>query len=74
MSDHKDIAEMAPVRHGKWTSFIDVPCGFYATCSVCGKEHLFSVYDKQFRFCPFCGAMMDEGQERRCENVQYLHG
>ena len=32
MSDRKDIVEMSPVRHGKCTSFIDVPCGYYASC------------------------------------------
>ena len=46
-----------PARHGKWeTSRPDAPMfGFYY-CSLCGRKRT----SPQDRYCPNCGARMDE--------------
>jgi DNA-directed RNA polymerase subunit RPC12/RpoP len=50
-----------PVRHGKW---IHRGCGIFA-CSKCGKDVGLNVYtgekaSETFKWCPHCGARMDE--------------
>ena len=60
--DHEEPAvDAVPVRHGKW---IHRGCGIFA-CSKCGKDVGLNVYtgekaSERFRFCPNCGARMDE--------------
>ena len=52
--------DAVPVRHGKWeNSRPDAPMfGFYY-CSLCGRKRT----SPQDRYCPNCGARMDERKE-----------
>ena len=43
------IADVAPVRHGRWDSDMSG-----AWCSVCGEYS-----EGEYRYCPNCGARMD---------------
>lgn len=52
-------ADVAPVVHGHWTT----ECYNIPICSICGTYVSKDVYNsKDFtpRFCPHCGAKMDE--------------
>lgn len=55
--DEMQPVEAVPVRHGKWeNSRPDAPMfGFYY-CSLCGRKRT----SPQDRYCPNCGARMDE--------------
>lgn len=61
-TDGKDRMELAPVRHGHWIN------GCYTApimpetdvCSECGLR---LVYGLNFKYCPFCGSIMDEVSE-----------
>ena len=50
-------ADVAPVRHGQWG--VD---GVYVICSVCNRITLSPIVKMlpAFKFCPNCGAKMDE--------------
>lgn len=52
-------ADVAPVRHGRW----DVD-GVYVVCSVCNSLTLSPIVKQlpTFKYCPNCGARMDEGK------------
>ena len=52
-------ADVAPVVHGHWEEGSDDGIWWtYLKCSVCEGEG----YDN-FRFCPHCGAKMDESED-----------
>lgn len=70
--EHAEAEDVAPVIHGEWLDF----CGNFETaeCSVCGERFevsfngeangaLFSGFKKEYRYCPYCGAKMDEVDE-----------
>lgn len=48
-------ADVAPVVHGRWGSN-GIPDSMLSACSVCG----FGCGAYSFRYCPNCGARMDE--------------
>ena len=51
-------ADVVPVIHGKWIEKIDPwDRQHIGKCSECGKSYRDYMY---FRFCPNCGAKMDE--------------
>ena len=52
------IADVAPVRHGRWMCHGD--CGV-TECSVCGWS--IEEYVGDYAYCPNCGAKMDGGAE-----------
>ena len=56
-------ADVAPVRHGRWIdAYPDIetnPMFMYGICSECGFEQGLSKY---LKYCPDCGAKMDEGE------------
>ena len=55
-------ADVAPVRHGKWTS-IGYDCGENEyQCSECRRTEWRESAD-DMKFCMFCGAMMDGGAD-----------
>lgn len=58
-SDLEDmpLADVVPVRHGKWTHKPDVYGVVY--CSECNYE----LHANSTSFCPNCGARMDGGKE-----------
>ncbi len=60
-------ADVAPVVHGRWiitkefNSIVDMAVSKY-TCSACGEYRLSAVTLSQAtKYCPNCGARMDEG-------------
>lgn len=56
------IVDVAPVRHGKWTS-IGYDCGENEyQCSECHRTEWRESAD-DMKFCMFCGAMMDGGTD-----------
>ena len=66
-----DAADVAPVRHGRWTE-TEQPCGWCevacAECSECGEDFVLGEYSMDdlrslFRYCPNCGARMDGGAD-----------
>lgn len=63
----EESADVAPVVHGKWLNFYgDFTC---AECSKCGaiydvvdvkpSREIFGEFEKEYKFCPNCGAKMD---------------
>ena len=52
------VADVAPVRHGRWKCHGD--CGV-AECSACGWS--IEEYVGDYAYCPNCGAKMDEVSE-----------
>ena len=64
--DGKTIADVAEVRHGEWIEWYP-PKEYIITgeellycCSHCDAKYL----DVEgYRYCPFCGALMDGGKE-----------
>ena len=57
MQDCK-VADVAPIVHGHWI-LVNPPVSLidWEECSVCGYENF---YFSRFKFCPNCGAKMDE--------------
>lgn len=45
-----------PVKHGHWKAWYHGDCNFTYSCSNCGIGNSFD----RTRFCPHCGAKMDE--------------
>lgn len=64
--DRLPAADVAPVRHGRWTESEDE---YYylsiAACSECHEEWCFETEEDvellNYRYCPNCGAKMDGG-------------
>ena len=56
-------ADAAPVVHGHWIS-VNPPkkCVDWLECSECGYKNF---YFCKFKFCPICGAKMDE-EDNHC--------
>lgn len=53
LGDEYDLADVAPVRHGRWKNGGN---GLYDTCTACGKEIYLAI---PMNYCPECGALMD---------------
>ena len=51
--------DAVPVVHGRWIENEGLP---YCTCSVCGGNYWFGLYET-LKYCPECGARMDGGEE-----------
>ena len=56
--DEQPTVDAVPVRHGKW---ITKSTGgeFFDCCSECGYVE----WDAPNKYCPNCGARMDDGKE-----------
>ena len=55
-------ADVAPVRHGRWIK-VGYACGETEwKCSAC-KETEWRTSASRLKYCPFCGAKMDENAE-----------
>lgn len=67
MIDNAPTIDAVPVRHGKWIYGEDrvAMCDGYR-CSNCGYfvpwdyQHKFISYIEEYKYCPNCGARMDE--------------
>lgn len=53
--------EAEPIRHGHWVNGFNSPL----KCSSCGIVNRANeiTLRTDFKFCPYCGAKMDEGRE-----------
>ena len=61
--DKIPAADVAPVVHGHWTT----ECYNIPICSICGTYVSKDVYNSEDftpKFCPNCGAKMDEEMKR----------
>ena len=54
--DPLPAADVAPVRHGSWSSN-----GIALVCSECGRA--FGIVQMFAHYCPWCGARMDKEGE-----------
>ena len=54
-------ADVAPVRHGRWTEQEKYTFGTMYDCSICGNRILDNGHS--WNYCPNCGAKMDEVSE-----------
>lgn len=52
------IADVAPVRHGRWVPFHSEVAGDIQYCSACEIG-----FDAKTDYCPHCGAKMQKGVE-----------
>ena len=74
--ENQPAADVAPVVHGGWIPLLESeisgwnpefagkdPIGGYM-CSVCKEEAIYDCNDEFVlsKFCPYCGAKMDEGK------------
>lgn len=61
------VADVEPVRHGRWELYgndDDISASYF--CSLCGwnvDEDEYLDHFSHFRYCPNCGAKMDEVSE-----------
>ena len=56
---YMDVADVAPVRHGRWEEASD---GDGIVCPFCRTDFCTIIYDTEyFNYCPNCGAKMDGG-------------
>ena len=57
--------EAEPVKHGKW-DLVEGDCSILARCSVCGRNVVGGISwdlkgnEYRYKYCPNCGAKMDE--------------
>lgn len=59
--DDIPTADVAPVVHGQWI-LRHIGAGHYWECSVCHTNPCIYVTEHT-KFCPNCGARMDEGED-----------
>lgn len=66
--DKMPVADVAPVRHGRWADHREqdgawscTACGEEVTICSCGKDKTW-----EFPYCPNCGAKMDGEADDEC--------
>ena len=52
------VANVAPVRHGRWIEKDKYTFGTFYDCSICDNRSLDNGHS--WNYCPNCGAKMDE--------------
>ena len=58
------IGKLEPVRHGRWIQNKTIPA--YYHCSICRATHKMHASCNKYvmlRYCPYCGAKMDEKED-----------
>lgn len=60
--DEAPTIESEPVKHGRWEEHICFDDGFWI-CSNCKFVSQATAAPKLYRYCPNCGAKMDEEDE-----------
>lgn len=59
--DRRTAADVAPVVHGHWVRFKESDaCYVHMRCSACSAYWSDPSHADYFRYCPNCGAKMDE--------------
>ena len=59
----EEIKDFEPIRHGHWMSYEFATDNRWRKCSVCGTaDEYINILGLEAirRYCPFCGAKMDE--------------
>lgn len=59
--DKAPSVDAEPVRHGRWVQKKTITA--FHHCSICGATHKMQASCNKyvlFRYCPFCGAKMDQ--------------
>ena len=57
--DSQPTVDAVPVRHGKWNMKKD-PFGYFGDIPVCSECDCTSMMRIKTKYCPHCGARMDE--------------
>ena len=57
--EYTPSADVAPVRHGRWRTNVLHGYEYTFVCSECGYVDVYP-FDGRHRYCPNCGARMDE--------------
>lgn len=58
--DEAPTIDAVGVVHGWWEKANNRPKSYIRVCSVCGKEAYFCGNGCSYKYCPNCGAKMDE--------------
>ena len=53
-------ADVVKVVHGEWSRTNNRPKTYIRRCSVCNMESYNCLSEKEYNYCPWCGAKMDE--------------
>ena len=56
--DKIPVADVQPVKRGKWSECYTVSHHYSGICSVCGKASIRNQQSEPYEFCPHCGAKM----------------
>lgn len=56
------VADVAPVRHGRWVEKEKYTFGIMYDCSLCENRILDNGHS--WNYCPNCGAKMDEKEDK----------
>ena len=56
------VADVAPVRHGRWVEKEKYTFGIMYDCSLCENRILDNGHS--WNYCPNCGAKMDESEDK----------
>ena len=56
------IGKLLPLRHGHWIQAGHDGWSSYIKCSKC-KRYLHDIHPSDYKFCPYCGAKMDGGDQ-----------
>ena len=57
------IADVAPVRHGRWMNANSRPKTYWRRCTACGGLAYFCGIGCSYKYCPNCGCLMDGGDD-----------
>ena len=55
------VADVAPVRHGRWVKQDKYAFGTFYDCSICDNRILDT--GRSWNYCPNCGCRMDGGDD-----------
>lgn len=77
--DNIPTADVAPIVHGRWLWMTKKEAASYSSlgfvvdsenwrCSQCNKHGAGRWWARDNKFCPNCGAKMDESEEEECLN------
>ena len=59
--NRQPVADVAPMRHGRWIEQEKYTFGVMYDCSLCGNRILDNGHS--WNYCPNCGAKMDGGAD-----------